>query len=132
MPIRDEVLNWLAEAKADLRHAEASINIGDCNWACFAAQQAVEKALKALVLHVLGEYPKGHDLVKLYRRIKDFTSISLSEGALARLSTYYTLARYPNAGIERPSEEISREHAEEAIFIAKGALDEVAKIIRDP
>lgn len=130
MPVRDEVLNWLAEARADLRHAEASIGIGDHNWACFAAQQAGEKALKALVLHALGEYPRGHDLVKLYRKVKD--SIVLSEGALAKLSTYYTIARYPNAGMERPSEEISKEQAEEAISIARGVLDEVFKAIRDP
>jgi len=59
MPVRDDVLNWLAETRADLRHAEASINIGDYNRACFAAQQAVEKALKALILHVVGEYSRG-------------------------------------------------------------------------
>lgn len=132
MPVREEVLNWLAEARADLRHAESSINIGDFNWACFAAQQAAEKALKALVLHVVGEYPRGHDLVRLYRRVRGSASVPLSEGALARLSTYYTIARYPNAGIERPSEEILREHAEEALSTARGVLDEVAKTIRDP
>ncbi|MEM3806101.1 MAG: HEPN domain-containing protein [Desulfurococcus sp.] len=132
MPVRDEVLNWLAEAQADLRYAEMSISTGRYNWACFIAQQAAEKALKALMLHVLGEYPRGHDLVKLYRRVKDSTAVSLSEVALAKLSAYYTLARYPNAGLERPSEEILREHAEEAISIAKGVLDEVSKAIQDP
>ncbi|MEM1542800.1 MAG: HEPN domain-containing protein [Ignisphaera sp.] len=132
MPVREEVLNWLAEARADLRHAEVSISIGGYNWACFAAQQAAEKALKALVLHVLGEYPRGHDLVKLYRRVKGSTTTSLSEVVLAKLSAYYTLARYPNAGLERPSEEISREHAEEAVSIARGVVDEVSKAIQDP
>ncbi|MDH5816356.1 MAG: HEPN domain-containing protein [Candidatus Nezhaarchaeota archaeon] len=131
-PIRDEVSNWLAEARSDAHHAEASINIGDYNWACFAAQQAVEKALKALILHVLGEYPRGHDLVKLYRRIKGAIDVQLSEGALAKLSAYYTIARYPNAGMERPSEEITKENAEEALSIARGVLDEITKIIRDP
>lgn len=132
MPVRDEVLNWLAEARSDLRHAEASINIGDHNWACFAAQQAVEKALKALILHVLGEYARGHDLVKLYRKVKESIAIQLNEGSLARLSAYYTIARYPNAGVERPSEEIVREHADEAVSIAREVLDEVSKIVRDP
>ncbi|MEM4815845.1 MAG: HEPN domain-containing protein [Ignisphaera sp.] len=132
MPVMDEVLNWLAETRADLRHAEASINIGDYSWACFAAQQAVKKALKALILHVVGEYPQGHDLAKLYRRVRDSIVLSLSEASLARLSPYYTLARYPNAGMERPSEEILKEHAEEAISIARGALDEITKTVRDP
>ncbi|MEM1696896.1 MAG: HEPN domain-containing protein, partial [Desulfurococcaceae archaeon] len=73
MPVRDEVFNWLAEAQADLRYAEVSISTGRFNWACFIAQQSAEKALRALVLHVLGEYPRGHDLVKFYRRVKDST-----------------------------------------------------------
>jgi len=132
LPVRDEVVDWLAEARADLRHAEASTRIGDYSWACFAAQQAAEKALKALVLHVLGEYPRGHDLVKLYRRVREFVKLELSEGSLARLSAYYTQARYPNAGIERPSEEITREQADEAVAVARGVVDEVSKVIGDP
>ena len=126
------MLNWLSEARADLRHAEASVKIGDYSWACFASQQAGEKALKALILHVLGEYPRGHDLVKLYRRVRGYVGISLSEGSLARLSAYYTQARYPNAGIERPSEEISEEQGRESISIARCILDEVSKAIKDP
>ncbi|MEM4020739.1 MAG: HEPN domain-containing protein [Desulfurococcaceae archaeon] len=68
---------------------EVSINMSKYNWACFVAQQATEKALKALVLHVLGEYPRGHDLVKLYRRVKDSATVSLNEVVLAKLSVYY-------------------------------------------
>jgi len=132
VPVRDEVLDWLAEARADLRHAEASTRIGDYNWACFAAQQAAEKALKALILHVLGEYPRGHDLVRLYRRVREVVGLGLSESSLARLSAYYTQARYPNAGIERPSEEITREQADEAVAVARGVVDEVSKVIGDP
>lgn len=43
MLVREEALNWLEESKADLKHCENSVNVGDYNWACFAAQQAVEK-----------------------------------------------------------------------------------------
>ncbi|MEM4444121.1 MAG: HEPN domain-containing protein [Thermofilum sp.] len=131
MPVRGEALDWLAEARADLRHAEVSISVGDYNWACFAARQAGEKALKALILHALGEYARGHDLVKLYRKARS-VGLSLSEGTLSKLSAYYTVARYPNAGVERPSEEITREQAEEAVSTARGVLDEVAKALRDP
>jgi len=132
MPIREEVLNWLEEARADLRHSEASSSLGDYNWSCFAAHQAAEKALKALILHVLGEYARGHDLVKLYSMVKDQVELVLDMADLSRLSAYYTQARYPNAGIERPSKEIMREQAVEALMIARRILDEVSKIIRDP
>ncbi|MDK6028923.1 HEPN domain-containing protein [Ignisphaera sp. 4213-co] len=132
MPIRDEVVNWLEEAKADLRHARNSIGVGDYNWSCFASQQAAEKALKALAIHVLGEYVRGHDIVKLYRRLKQFINQKIDEGLLAKLSAYYTLARYPNAGIERPHEEIDEGQAKEALQIAEVIVNEVSKAIRDP
>jgi len=46
MPRRTE--DWLRQAEKDLRHAENSLQSGDYEWACFAAQQSAEKALKAL------------------------------------------------------------------------------------
>ncbi|MEM2909794.1 MAG: HEPN domain-containing protein [Nitrososphaerota archaeon] len=128
--MRDEVVDWLDSSEADLKHAKKSLEIGDYSWACFAAQQAAEKALKALVIHVIGEYPRGHDLVKLYRMIKEVVKLKVSEGGLARLSAYYTQARYPNAGIERPHEELSKELAIEAIEVAEVVVYEVTKIIR--
>ena len=132
MPVRREVLNWIFEARADLRHAESSLEIGHYNWACFAAQQAAEKALKALAMHLLGELPRGHDLVRLYRLVRGHVRLTLNEDALARLTMYYTQARYPNAGLETPSEEISRAQAEEAVATARGVVDEVSKAIGDP
>jgi len=132
MPIRDEVLNWFEEAKADLKHSKSSIDIGDYNWACFAAHQAAEKALKALILHTLGEYPRGHDLVKLYDMVKNVVHIELDMTSLVILSAYYTQARYPNAGLERPSREITREQAEKAFETARRIISEVSKAIKDP
>jgi len=46
MPRRTE--DWLRQAEKDLRHAKNSLQSGDYEWACFAAQQSAEKALKAL------------------------------------------------------------------------------------
>ncbi len=132
MPVREEAVNWLEEAKADLSHARKSIEMGDYNWACFASHQAAEKALKALILHVAGEYPRGHDLVRLYRKACEHSELNLDQADLARLSVYYTQARYPNAGIERPSQEITREQALEAVETAGRVIDEVSKALRDP
>jgi HEPN domain-containing protein len=132
LPVRHEVLLWLEEARADLRHAAKSIDIGDYNWACFAAQQAAEKALKALIMHVVGEYPRGHDLVRLYDVASRYVRLNLSRTLLSRLSAFYTQARYPNAGLERPWEEITIEQAREAVEVAGKVLSEVEKALRDP
>jgi len=63
---------------------------------------------------------KGRDLVKLYRKVKDSVKLKISEGSLARLSAYYTQARYPNAGIERLHEEIFEDMAGEAVRNGRG------------
>jgi HEPN domain-containing protein len=47
MPAHPQV--WFEQAKADLRAAELSASGGAHEWACFQAQQAGEKALKALL-----------------------------------------------------------------------------------
>ena len=132
MPVREEVLNWLEEARADLRHAKVSLDVGDYNWACFAAQQAAEKGLRAAALHVAGLLPRGHDLTKLYWRLRRHVDLRLDETDLSKLSAYYTQARCPNAGIERPSLSITAKHGEEAVSIAEAVLNEVARVIRDP
>lgn len=43
-----EARRWLKQAFADRGAAEASLASGHFEWACFQAQQAAEKALKAL------------------------------------------------------------------------------------
>lgn len=48
----------LAEAERGLQHAEEARRAGRHNWACFAAQQAAEKAAKALHQH-LGREARG-------------------------------------------------------------------------
>jgi len=42
--------DWFNQAVKDLEHAEDSRRAGRHEWACFAAQQAAEKAVKALHL----------------------------------------------------------------------------------
>lgn len=133
MPIRREVELWIREAEHDLEHAIKSLEIGHYNWSCFASQQTVEKALKAAILHMFGVYERTHDLVKLLKKLKDTgLTLSVTNRDLVILSSYYTQTRYPNAGIEEPSLEFTKEQAEEAIEIAKKILDEIKRIIRDP
>jgi len=40
--------DWFRQALRDLEHAIRSLEQGDYEWACFAAHQASEKAVKAL------------------------------------------------------------------------------------
>ena len=46
----DRSKDWLAQAEKDLEQAKSSQAGGRHEWACFAAQQSAEKAVKALHL----------------------------------------------------------------------------------
>lgn len=118
MPRRHE--DWLRQAEKDLRHAESALKAGDYEWTCFAAQQACEKALKALYLSIGGE-GWGHSLTKLLRELPDEYRASGSEmQAAMNLDKHYIPARYPNGfDIGAPMDYYSEENAREALKDAK-------------
>ena len=122
--VRAEALDWLEEARADLRHASRARRIGSNNWACFAAEQAAEKALKAFLIGALKKRPIHiHDLTTLHRQTQGRLRLHASiRNRLAELSSYYTTARYPNAGLNRPSASITSTQARNAIEIAGGII----------
>src|SRR5574341_1115023 len=56
--------DWFRQAEADLRHARHALRDGDHDWACFAAQQAAEKAAKG-AHDCLGQEAWGHVVTEL-------------------------------------------------------------------
>ena len=89
--------DWLYEAKGDLEHSRKSAAMGDFNWACFAAQQAAEKAAKALHLQQ-GTVVWGHSVRELLEAFLPAAApsqeIKDSGGSLDR---HYIPSRYPDA-----------------------------------
>ena len=59
--------DWLRQALRDLEHARRSLKFGDYEWACFAAQQAAEKSVKALY-QKLGIEVWGHSVSRMLKR----------------------------------------------------------------
>lgn len=57
-------LDWFRQAEADLQHARNAYQTKEFEWCCFAAQQAAEKALKA-VFQKRGMDAWGHTLTVL-------------------------------------------------------------------
>ena len=73
----DRSQDWLTQARADLLQADLSATDGNHEWACFAAHQAVGKALKGL--HLLpGQQAWGHGLGRLFRDLPAGTQASLT------------------------------------------------------
>lgn len=118
--------DWLAQAESDLEHARKSLTIiRDYNWACFAAQQAAEKALKALY-DFLGGEGWGHVVVKLLKELPS-EKIGVVEEALLKKAVYldklYIPTRYPNGFASGASKDYyTDKEAMEAIAYAQDIL----------
>lgn len=92
--------DWLAQAERDLEQARASQEDGRHEWACFAAQQAAEKAVKALHLF-LGQEAWGHVVARLLSEVPIEVEPSLIEKAKV-LDNFYVGTRYPDGHPEGP------------------------------
>lgn len=112
----DKAGGWLKLAEEDLEWAKASFEDKIYRGACFAAQQAAEKSLKAYLVSRSITTPKIHDLVSLNQGcLKQDKEFSQLEEACNLISPYYLSTRYPDvAQFEEFSEEQTREVIEQA------------------
>lgn len=123
-----EAMRWFKQGEKDLESAKDSLKTSHYEWACYQAQQAAEKCLKAIL------YAKGvrailtHSIKDLLRKVskyqKDFLEL-LEYGTF--LDAFYLTTRYPNAlvGESIPAEYYSREDAQKCINYAELILQKV-------
>lgn len=86
--------DWLKQAERDLEQARASQADGRHEWACFAAQQAAEKAAKALHL-ARGQEAWGHIVADLLAELPGAVPPGLIDKGKV-LDNLYMPTRYPN------------------------------------
>lgn len=107
---------WITQAEADLTAAQVNLNAGQYYVVALLAQQAAEKALKAVVIHQTNQLPpKIHDLVRLGKLVQ--TPPVLDE-ALELLEPTYLSSRYPDATEAIPVDEYSKTDAHELLEAA--------------
>lgn len=115
--------DWMAQAERDLRHARNARDDTDHEWACFAAQQAAEKAVKALAVRLGGE-PWGHSVTALFQALPE--SSRPDPGLVDRakvLDKHYVQPRYPNGfDTGAPGDYYTRGEADAAIEHAEVIL----------
>lgn len=115
--------DWMAQAERDLNVAKRNSGSGDYEWACFAAHQAAEKALKGVYQHFGGE-ARGHDLDGLLSGLTSRIqgALDLAE-KVTELGKHYISPRYPDAHPEgAPFQHYTRTEAERAISYAEAVL----------
>jgi len=116
--------DWLNQALRDLEQAADSRQAGRHEWVCFAAQQAGEKAVKALHLH-LGQDAWGPVVAKLLVELPDSVRPPTALVDKGRVpDTFYIPPRYPNSHPEgAPFEHYGVLQSDEAIRYASEIVD---------
>ena len=125
--------DWMDQAEGDLAHARSDVQGGYYDWACFSAQQAAEKAVKA-VFQKMGAEAWGHSVADLLAELAGRHPVPgrLQEGAL-ELDKAYIPARYPNAHPSgAPRARYTRTEAERLISHAAAVLEFCSRFLPPP
>lgn len=126
----DRSADWINQAKRDLEKVEYDIAQGYFEWACFTAQQASEKAVKA-VYQSKNQLARGHSVLKLLGGLSNFFAITEEMLHKARiLDRYYIEGRYPNGFPQgMPADYFDKKIAREAQDAARKIVGFCADII---
>ena len=111
----DDPREWLNRAMSNLALAESKIPGTYLEDLCFEAQQAAEKAIKAVMIRRNIEFSYVHDLAHLLSMLEE-AGEEIPEGVrrAEALTRYALITRYP--GIARP---VSEQEYAEAVAVAK-------------
>lgn len=125
--MREEIVNWLKQAEADLRSAKNCMHSGDYYLSVFSSHQAAEKSLKGLFLLKFKEIPKGHSIIYLAQKLgvpREFHS------GIRDLNPEYLTTRYPDFAAGIPAELYDKNIAERHYKTAESVLEWVKKQIK--
>jgi HEPN domain-containing protein len=117
--------DWLRHAKSDLALANVPLP-QDVLYSelCFHAQQAVEKCLKAVLIHLDIEFRKTHDIDYLKTLLPAQIPLPPEAEQVADLTSYAVAFRYPG-----DYEDVTEEAYREAIGSARVVYEWAEKII---
>ena len=122
----DDPREWLNRAKSNLAKAQgipeaSEIYLEDL---CFDAQQAAEKAVKAVLICLGTRFPYVHDLAQLLSLVEQARRVPKAVKRASFLSEYAVETRYPGL-----SEPVTRQEYEEAVVIATEVVRWAEKVI---
>jgi len=134
-PSRETALRWLYQAEHDLAIARGHQERGDYSDACFMAEQAAQKVLKAFLIARGQRSVPIHSVAQLAERCArldpDFTS-HIIPGRI--LDQYYIPTRYPDALAPPavPFESYTQEQGEKAVAAAEAIATLVLQKLSPP
>lgn len=127
-----EADRWFQQAREDIITAEGLVQLGRHYMACFVAQQAAEKALKAYLYLKGASVVLGHSIGDLCQQCaKHDAEFEDLRNRISMLDTFYIPTRYPNglpAGI--PAHVYTERASTEALDMARTAVQFVSDRMR--
>lgn len=123
---RDQAREWLALARQDLTMAEQALALEPAllRPALFHAQQAAEKALKAVLARAGVVPPRTHDLVVLWTAAGRVSSLGDAPEGLDGLSAFAVDSRYPGH-----DEDYERGDADAGLALARDVVGRVGEVL---
>lgn len=116
----DDPREWINRAKSNLARAREGLRISGVYLEdlCFDAQQAAEKALKALLICRGVRFPYVHDLAEILGLVEQAgQKVPETVREAARLTRYAVVTRYP--GLVEP---VTWQEYEDAVTIAEAVV----------
>jgi HEPN domain-containing protein len=116
----DDPAEWLRRAKSNLIRAREDIRLPGVakEDLCFDAQQAAEKAVKAVLIHLGIRFPYIHDLAALLALVEEHgESLPPHVKEAARLTRFAVETRYPSF-----DEPVTQEEYEQALATAEAVV----------
>jgi len=134
-PGLEAALRWLRQAEHDLTIAQNHREQGDYSDACFMAEQASQKALKAFLIAQGQRSVPIHSVAQLAERCAGLASDFKKHIASGRiLDQYYIPTRYPDALAPPavPFESYTAEQAQRAVKAAQAIYAIAARKLKPP
>ena len=121
----DDPNEWLNRARSSLEIAKnrgPQIYLEDL---CFGAQQAAEKAIKALMIKRGIDFPYVHDIARLLSLLRESGEvIPDAVGNARKLTRFATVTRYPMNQV------VTEQHYQEAVSVSEAVLRWVQESIQ--
>jgi HEPN domain-containing protein len=125
-PAPGSAADWLRRARSDLSLASVTLPQDVLyNELCFHAQQAVEKSIKAVLVHCGIEFRKAHDIDYLMTLLPQDVPAPPGAEEIVGLTSYAVMFRYPG-----DYEDVTEEDYRWAVQAAQTVYDWAEQIIR--
>ncbi|RLC17538.1 MAG: DNA-binding protein [Deltaproteobacteria bacterium] len=116
---------WMRYADSDLELARTEPPPSVLREAlCFHAQQAAEKAVKALLMYHSAAFPRTHSIGTLLDLLAEYLAVPEEIQNAVILTDYAVITRYPGA-----SEPVDEEEYKEAVHLAEAVVSWAESII---